>query len=269
MKLSMRAFFSSLFGRNKRSSQHPLPENRENADVTSPESIDSNPSSMSLAAPKKISEPVSQEESFSEQKKTPIPLNFVDASDGDTESDEAVSVRFRTSFESRYIQSGEVQSYYSEVKNALLAYKGVKSRISWNYDSFNKARLQCAKINVKGNALLVYLALDPKKYSVSKYHFADVGEDPKFTGVPLLMKIKSRRALKYTLELISEMMSKLEIPRNNEYTAVDYRAPYESTEQLAERGLIKVIAPVGTTLSAGATVKKVDVAAMFPEESKV
>lgn len=269
MKLSMRAFFASLFGRNKRSSQQPSPDTPEKAKDTPMESTNSEPSSEPHVAPSEVSESAPQKESFPEQKKPPITLNFVDASDSSSEADEAVSVRFRTSFESRYIQSGELQSYYSEIKNALLAYKGVKSRISWNYDSFNKARLQCAKINVKGNALLVYLALDPRKYSVTKYHFADVSADPKFADVPLLMKIKSGRALKYTLELIGEMMSELGIPRNKEYSAVDYRAPYESTEQLAARGLVKVIVPAGTTLSAGATVKKVDVAAMFPEESKV
>ena len=208
-------------------------------------------------APEVASEPI-------EEPKPIIVLNFVDEKEESEEAAEAVSVRFRTSFESRYIQSGDLQDYYSPIKNALLSYKGVKARTSWNYESFNKGRVQCAKINIKGNALLVYLNLNPADFNVKKYHFNDLTDKPKFADVPMLMKVKSDRALKYTLELIGEMMKALEIPAG-ELQNVDYHLPYESTEQLASRGLVKVIAPTGTTLGDNATVKKTDVGAMFSD----
>ena len=208
-------------------------------------------------APEVASEPI-------EEPKPIIVLNFVDEKEESDEAAEAVSVRFRTSFESRYIQSGDLQDYYSPIKNALLSYKGVKARTSWNYESFNKGRVQCAKINIKGNALLVYLNLNPADFNVKKYHFNDLTDKPKFADVPMLMKVKSDRALKYTLELIGEMMKALEIPAG-ELQNVDYHLPYESTEQLASRGLVKVIAPTGTTLGDNATVKKTDVGAMFSD----
>ena len=202
-----------------------------------------------------------------EPEKPVIVLNFVDEAEGGAAVEEAVSVRFRTSFESRYIQSGALQDYYSPIKNALLSYKGVKARTSWNYESFNKGRVQCAKINFKGNALLVYLALDPANYNAKKYHFNDMTGKPKFADVPMLMKVKSDRALKYTLELIEEMMKVLEIPAG-EAASVDYHVPYETTEQLAARGLVKVIAPTGTTLGENATVKKTNVGAMLSADSE-
>ncbi len=170
-----------------------------------------------------------------------------------------VYVRYRSSFESRLIQSDtEIQDYYTIIKNTLLSYKGVKARGSWNFESFNKGRVQCAKINVKGRALLVYLALDPKEYSESKYHFTDASDKPKFESVPMLLKVKSDRSLKYALELIEEMMNKLEIPQGD-VPGTDYHMPYETTEELAKRGLVKVILPAGMKLDENSNIVRVDV----------
>ncbi len=199
-----------------------------------------------------------------------ININFVEAKeDGQLPEGavEAVRVRFRTSFESRYIQSGALQDYYTAIKNALLSYKGVKSRMSWNYDAFNKGRVQCAKINIKGNALLVYLNLDPASYNAKKYHFNDMSAKPKFKDVPLLMKVKSDRALKYTLELIAEMMKVLEIPEGK-VANLDYHRPYQSTEELATLGLVKVILPAGMKLEDNASVIKTNVGEMLSGEEK-
>ena len=159
-----------------------------------------------------------------------------------------VHVRYRSSFMSRLIQSEPpIQDYYTVLKNALLSYKGVKARTSFNFESFNVARLQCAKLNVKGKVLQVYLALDPKDYNESKYHFTDVSDKPKLDQVPMMLKVKSERGLKYALELIEEVMRRFEIERI-ETPDVDYHMPYETTEALVERDLIKVILPPGVTL---------------------
>ena len=160
---------------------------------------------------------------------------------------------------SRLIQAEDnVQDYYTVIKNLLLSYKGVKARSSWNCESYNKGRLQCAKINIKGRTLALYLALDPKEYADSKYHFTDVSGKPKFDKVPMLVKVRSDRALKYAVELIDEMMRKLEIPQG-EIPTVDYHMPYESTEDLVARDLVKVILPAGMTLDENANVVKVNV----------
>ncbi len=174
-----------------------------------------------------------------------------------------VGVRYRTSFMSRLIQSEEpIQDYYTEIKNALLSYKGVKAKSSWNFESFNKGRIQCAKLNVKGNALQVYLGLDPNEYNANKYHFTDVSDKPKLDKVPMLLKVKSDRGLKYALELVEEMMTKFEIEKV-ETKYVDYHMPYETTEELAARDLVKVILPAGVKADANANFVKVDVGEML------
>jgi len=176
--------------------------------------------------------------------------------DDDDEEDDLLTVidgrsvqfRYRKSFKSRLIQSNDrIKLYYSEIKNKLLSYKGVKARTSWSFESCNKGRIQCAKLNIRGKALLVYLNLNTENYNENKYHFRNVGDKVKFADVPMLLKVKSDRGLKYVLELIEEMMRVLGIPEAKTVDRVDYTMPYSTTEKLIEDGLIKVIIPGGTS----------------------
>ena len=199
----------------------------------------------------------------------PAPESLFAAADGEEDSElsentrlidgHVVHVRYRTSFTSRLIQAEPaVKEYYSTVKNQLLFYKGVKARTSWNFESFKKGRIQCAKLNVKGSSLLVYLALDPKEYNANKYYFTDVSDKPKLSDVPMLLKVKSERSLKYALELIAIMMEKAEIELVGG-AAANYRLPYESTEALIARDLIKVILPGGAVLHEHSVIARVDI----------
>jgi ribosomal protein L18E/predicted transport protein len=170
---------------------------------------------------------------------------------------------------SRLIQSTEsIQCFYSEIKNHVLSYKGIKARESWNYEAFNKGRTQLVKLNIKGKTLIVNLNLDPKEFNINKYHFIDCSDKPKFAKVPMMMKVRSARALKYTLELVDELMAKYEIEKG-ELPTVDYRMPYETTEELAKKGLVKVILPAGVTLSEDMTVVHVNVSELIESGANV
>ncbi len=177
--------------------------------------------------------------------------------------DETVLIRFRRSYMSRLIQATEnVQSYYSAIKNQLLSYKGVKARESWNYEAFNKGRIQCAKLNIKGKTLVLNLNLNPADFNINKYHFIDCSDKPKYAKVPMMMKVRSARSLKYALELIDEMMKVLNVPKLD-VAEVDYRMPYETTEALAKRGLVKIILPAGVTLSDDMTFVQMNVSELI------
>ncbi len=149
--------------------------------------------------------------------------------------------RYRRSFRSRLIQSqGNVQEYYSILKNALLSYKGVKDRTSWDYESFNKGRIKVAKLNAKKKSLYLYLALDPATLVDTKYFFDDVSSKKKYAAVPVLFKIKGERKLKHALELIEKLCGEeLALPPVKNFEAVDYTVPHQDTKSLVQNGLIK------------------------------
>lgn len=173
---------------------------------------------------------------------------------------EYVLVHYRTSFMSRFIQAEErIQDYYSVVKNILLSYQDVKSRISWSHESFSSGKTSIAKLNVKGKTLVLYLALDPAAYEGTKYRFTNVSDKPKYEKTPMKLKIRSDRALKYALELIVDMMGELGIV-HGEMPDIDYRLPYETVDKLIDKGLVKVVLPSGMKLDDDANVVKVDVA---------
>lgn len=151
-----------------------------------------------------------------------------------------IVTRYKRSFMSRLIQSqGNVQNYYSILKNALLMHKGVKSRLSWNYEAFNKGRIHLAKMNAKTKTLYLYLALDPEELKDTKYGIVDVSSKKKYASVPVLMKIKGDRKFKYALELIQKLCEEqLELPRLD-VPEVDYRVDYQTTEELVESGYVR------------------------------
>jgi len=179
-----------------------------------------------------------------------MPLDFIDAVaeaeryaemlEQERNGEVRLVTRYRRSFTSRMIQSqGNVQDYYTVIKNALLSHKGVKNRISWNYEAFNRGRTHLAKINAKTKTLYLYLALDPEELKDTKYGIVDVSSKKKYATVPVLMKIKGERKFKYALELIAKLCEEdMGLPKL-EIEEVDYRMPYQPTEELVESGVVK------------------------------
>ena len=180
-----------------------------------------------------------------------------------------VHIRYRTSFTSRLIQSDDtLKGYYTVLKNKLLSYKGVKARTSWNFESFNKGRINCAKLNVRGSEVRLALGLDPEVYGSEKC-FTFVGDKPKLDKVPLLMKIKSERSLKNALAYIETVMKNNEIAELPTPCDESYNMPYETTEQLVDRGFVKVLFPDGIVIDGNTTVEKLNIDALIREAKSV
>lgn len=183
-----------------------------------------------------------------------------------------IVTRYRRSFLSRLIQSqGDVQEYYSVLKNHLLSYKGVKSRVSWGNESFNKGRTYLAKINAKSKTLYLYLALDPTVVSAledGKYNIVDMSSKKKYENVPVLIKIKGSRKLKHALELIDLLCrDNLQLPEVKNFEEQDYTLPYRTTEELVESGEVKMLV-AGMVISEPTTGSSVDVPSVESSESR-
>ena len=150
-------------------------------------------------------------------------------------------VTYTKSYTSRLIQAEEtLKNNYVIIKQELLAYKKVKARTSWNAETFSAGRIQCAKLTVRGKTLWLNLNLSPNNYIDSKYSIVDCSDKKKFAEVPVAVKIRSNRSVKYALELIRDMMSGLGIIRTDKQQEV-ITLPFEDTESLIKKGFIKEI----------------------------
>ena len=154
-----------------------------------------------------------------------------------------IDIKYSRSFTANLIQSDDtVKDYYGQLKNHILSYKGVKSKISWKFDSFNRGRDQLFKIKFRGKTILLYCALNPDDYDKAKYHHEAI--DAKiFADVPMLLKVKSGLGLRKAKEIVDIVMAKFGIEPNPKAKAIDYVAeyPYEETEALLARKLVKIL----------------------------
>ena len=153
---------------------------------------------------------------------------------------DALHQGYDKSFMARLIQCDDkCKEYYKTLKNTLLSYKKVKSRTSWNYESFNFGREKLVKLAVRGKTLNVYFALDATEYENTKYKVS-TAYGKKYEGVNCLLKVNGDRKLKYALELISELAKKYALSdgakKNDEYDLT-----YKNNDALLEEGLIKTV----------------------------
>lgn len=153
-----------------------------------------------------------------------------------------IIIKYNKSFTAKLIQSSDInKEYYSQLKNELLSYGGIKARTSWKYETFYAGRQTFARLSVRGKKLCLFLSLDPKNYVDTKYVIDDKSNVLAYEKTPLLYRIKNDRRLKYSKELITTAMQGRE--KTEEFKEVNYsaRLPYEEIEPLIERKLVKVL----------------------------
>ena len=93
----------------------------------------------------------------------------------------------------------ETKEYYNEIKNYLEMYRA-KGRNSSRCETFRYKGL-VAKVALAGKSIKVCLALDPEFVAQTpKYHFKDVSDKKQYQEVPVMIKVRSARGLKYFKE---------------------------------------------------------------------
>lgn len=155
-------------------------------------------------------------------------------------------IRLKRSFTAKMCQSeDEVKQYYSDLKNALLGYKKVRSNVSWHGDRFNFGRETVAKMGINGKTLCFYLALDPndeEQFKPTVYHQKNVSDQKAHEATPFMVKIKSGAAVKKALRLVDALVAKFGAEKAETAETVQYAEefPYTSTKQLLSDGHIKL-----------------------------
>ena len=171
-------------------------------------------------------------------------LEFDDAGEIVVPEEKQLAIHCKRSFTANIMQSDpqKAKLYYSELKNYILSFKGVKSRMAWRYESFKKGRDQLFRIRLRGKSLCLYCALDPAHVDETRY-FHDTVTSKDYSDVPTMVKIKTPRGLRRAMELVDLVMRKFDIQVNPKAQNVDYLEvyPFKKTAELIEEGQIKVL----------------------------
>ncbi len=161
----------------------------------------------------------------------------------DNEAEEYLTkenVRIVRSFTARLIQTtDEVKDYYDIIKNELQSYKKIKSRISFKHETFKINKETVARLVFRGKVLCLYLALNPADYENSKYKVEDKSKVSS-NNIPTMYRISDSEKAEYSKDLIRDLMMKFNVEQTDiNFASYSSNYPYEDTEELIEKGLIR------------------------------
>ena len=93
---------------------------------------------------------------------------------------------------------------------------------------------------MRGKTLVMYLALDPAEFPESVYHQKFAGDTKMYESTPMMVKVKTKAAVKKAIRLIDLCMEHNGAVKE-EREPVDYAAQYffRTDEELLAEGLIK------------------------------
>ena len=173
-----------------------------------------------------------------------------DEEDVEDLADEAVAeelTRYNRSYTARVIQADdELKARYSELKNYILAYKGIYNKITWKREAFFVDRRTCvATFAIRGKTLCLFLSADPAKFDGTKYKV----EARPNAKLPTMYRIKSDRSTKFAKEMVDIVFAEAGIPENAEYKPINFRPVYKSTDNLINKGYIRVKTAVAETVT--------------------
>ena len=208
----------------------------------------------------KVAEEPAAEEATTEENEVKVVPAAAASSDGE-ESDEEdeddshvytrdgkkILIQYRYSFMAKLIQSKqEVQSRYGEIADEMSACKGVRRNCSWKHERYSYGRNPMFLLFFKGRTLCIALALDPKSYADTKYRGEDLSDSKRFEKTPMMLKLTSDRKVKYAKELIALIVENYGI-KKGEVVHTDFSLPYQPTEDLIEKGLVKIFSGAAPT----------------------
>ena len=115
----------------------------------------------------------------------------------------------------------EIKEQYSIIKNHLLAYSGVTSRISSNKETFRKSGV-LAQIKLTNNKINVYLNVTPEPFIAEGYKVKNVGDSKQYEETPTHIKISNDKSIKEFVDILEVMMTSKEIKRKQRFKEINY-----------------------------------------------
>lgn len=131
---------------------------------------------------------------------------------------------------------------YSEIKNELLSYEGIVSKIKRDFETFYLNNIPVAKLDVVKGTLIVYLALDPNQYKKEEYKHVDVSKEKDFASVPLKLTVKTLESLRHAKMFVRIIRKREGIKAVSNFIRTDYVDIYtakEDTFSLFKKAFVK------------------------------
>lgn len=119
----------------------------------------------------------------------------------------------RISFEEKLKKAGpDLRKKYKDIKAVLDTY-GLKSRFSFDGDTYRLHRVEYCFITIRGKSLKVYFKLDPKKFINSPIPVKDESEIKKRAEAPAVIKVRSDLSARRAIELVEQTMLEANIEK--------------------------------------------------------
>lgn len=153
-----------------------------------------------------------------------------------------ILVRYSKSFTAKLMQADDVtKQYYSDLKNCLLAYKGIKNRVSWRWETFRYGRKPLVKMRLRGKTLSLAFALNAQDYDQTRYLVEDISHVGAYAATPCLYRIKNDRRARYAKQLIADVAASCNAQVDDAFQPTNYvgQLPYKSVEALIAVNLVK------------------------------
>ncbi len=143
------------------------------------------------------------------------------------------------SFMSKLIQDSEIQKLYSNIKNYIQSYVGIKFKTSWLYEVVTISSAQIFKFVIADSKLVFFTSLQSR--SLPAESTAKITKSRKFVNTPTYIEITDADSLKAAFDIVDATCKLYELEKQ-ETDAVDYKFDYEDDAALIERNLIKRLA---------------------------
>lgn len=128
----------------------------------------------------------------------------------------------KLAFDERILNAeDDIKAAYQSLKSLLLSY-GLNSRVSSTGDTFRLSKKTYCKVTCSGQALKIYLALDPKSYANSAIPVNDSSTKEAYKQIPLGFRVKSDLSLRRARDLIIDCMNQNDLVPNKEFVEEDY-----------------------------------------------
>jgi len=113
----------------------------------------------------------------------------------------------RKSFEEKVAEADpEILEKYNAIRNEVLAYSEIKSRVSFEGETFRAHREAYVFITLRGKGIKCCFKLDPKQFNESAIPIEDASNKRKYQEYPCVLKVKSDLSLKRALQLVNQTL---------------------------------------------------------------